>query len=105
MFINEVSRQAGMVMRDCPIPIDVAFLDDDGRIVAIHEMQPEPPQGPTESVRQYERRLPIYRSGKPVRFSVETAGGRLAEVGVRVGDQLVFDIRAVLAQAAAAGRQ
>lgn len=101
MFVNPVARAGAMVMRDCPIPIDVAFLDEDGRIVASHEMQPEPPRGLDESARQYESRLPVYRSQGLVRFSVETAGGRLAELGVGVGDLLVFDTRAVLGLAGA----
>ncbi len=99
LFVNEVAKPVGMVMRDCPIPIDVAFLDDDGRIVATHEMEPELPRSRSESARQYEARLPIYRSGGPARFSVETAGGRLAELGVGVGDLLVFDTRDVLERA------
>ncbi|MFP8881778.1 MAG: DUF192 domain-containing protein [Myxococcota bacterium] len=103
LFVNRVLQPVGMVMRDCPIPIDVAFLDEDGRIVATHEMQPEPPRGPAESARQYEQRLPIYRSGAPARFSVEIAGGRLAEMGVGVGDLLVFDTREFLERAAATG--
>ena len=102
LFINQRLRPVGMVMRDCPISIDVAFLDEDGRIVSSHEMRPEPPRAPGESARQYESRLPIYRSGQPARFSVETAGGRLAGLGVGVGDLLVFDTREVLERAAAA---
>lgn len=102
LFVNEGSQAVAMVMRDCPIPIDVAFLDEEGRIVANHEMRPEPPRGPTETARHYESRLPVYRSGIPARFSLETAGGRLAEAGVGVGDLLIFDTRAVLERAAAA---
>ncbi len=102
LFVNRPSQIVGMVMRDCPIPIDVAFLDEEGRIITSHEMQPEPRRGPAESTRDYENRLPVYRSSGPVRFSLETAGGRLAEMGVGVGDLLVFDTRGVLEQAEAA---
>ena len=38
-----------MVMRDCRVAIDVAFLDGAGRVVAIHEMPVEPPRLPRES--------------------------------------------------------
>jgi uncharacterized membrane protein (UPF0127 family) len=91
LFVFPESRSLEFVMRDCPIPLDIAFLDASGRIVAVHEMRPEPPRAPGESRRDYERRLPTYSSGGPARFAVETAGGRLAEVGTRVGGRAVFD--------------
>ena len=49
LFVNSVPRSQAMVMRDCPIAIDVAFLDLGGRVVAIHSMQPEPPRRPDEA--------------------------------------------------------
>jgi len=101
LFVNEPAKVVGMVMRDCPIPIDVAFLDEDGRILSIHEMKPEPPRRQAESAQQYEARLPVYLSDGPARFSVETAGGRFGELGVGVGDLLVFDTRDVLERAGA----
>ena len=76
------------VMRDCPISIDVAFLDEDGRVVSIHEMKPEPPRRPDESADAYEARLHAYPSGLPAWFALETAGGRLRELGVRGGDRI-----------------
>ena len=49
LFVNTVERPQAMVMRDCAIPIDVAFLDFSGEVVAIHEMRPELPHRPGES--------------------------------------------------------
>ena len=88
-----------MVMRDCPEPIDVAFLDAHGRVVALHAMAPEPPRRPGESAMEYERRLPEYRSGAPAQFAVEVAGGRLAQLGVQVGSRLPFDTAVLAARA------
>lgn len=88
-----------MVMRDCPEPIDVAFLDSEGRVVALHTMPPEPPRRPGESAMQYERRLPEYPSGSPAQFAVEVAGGRLAQLGVQVGSRLAFDTAALARRA------
>jgi hypothetical protein len=88
-----------MVMRDCPEPIDVAFLDSQGRVVALHTMPPEPPRRPGESALQYERRLPEYPSGSPAQFAVEVAGGRLAQLGVQMGSRLVFDTAALARRA------
>ncbi len=99
LFVFPDSSPLGFVMRDCPIPLDVAFLDESGRIVALHAMQPEPPRAPDESPLAYERRLPIYPSGRPARFAIETAGGRLAELGARVGELAVFDAETLAGRA------
>jgi uncharacterized membrane protein (UPF0127 family) len=88
-----------MVMRDCPQPIDVAFADAMGRVVAIHAMVPEPPRRAAETPHRYESRLPEYASGEPAQFALEVAGGRLAELGLRVGDRLHFPAQALIEQA------
>jgi len=90
-FAFRSPRPLSMVMRDCPEPIDVAFLDAEGRVVAVHAMAPEPPRRPGESSFQYERRLAEYPSGAPAQFAVEVAGGRLAQLGIGVGTRLAFD--------------
>ena len=41
LFVNTAESPQAMVMRDCAIPIDVAFLDFSGAVVAIHEMRPD----------------------------------------------------------------
>lgn len=92
LFVNENPRPQAMVMRDCPIAIDVAFLDAAGRVVSIHEMQPEPPRRSDESAAEYEARLTLYPSGAPTGFAIEIAGGRFRELGVHVGDLVVFDV-------------
>ncbi|MBW2267764.1 MAG: DUF192 domain-containing protein [Deltaproteobacteria bacterium] len=99
LFVYPDAALRGMVMRDCPAPLDVAFLDAGGRIVALAEMELEPPRASDESSAAYERRLPIYRSGVPVRFAIEVAGGRLASLGVAVGDAIALDIDALAALA------
>jgi uncharacterized membrane protein (UPF0127 family) len=81
-------RATAFVMRDCPIAIDVAFLDREGRVVAIHEMKPELPRRADEDDTSYNARLPGYPSGIPVWWAIETAGGRLREVGLEVGDRV-----------------
>jgi hypothetical protein len=104
LFVNPVVESQAMVMRDCPIAIDVAFLDLGGGVVAIHEMQPEPPRRSDESPVAYEARLPAYQSGSPARFAIETAGGRFSELDLQIGDRVVFDIAGLLERARAAGQ-
>ncbi len=92
LFVMPRSELFAMVMRDCVVPIDVAFLDSEGRVVAIHEMRPEPPRRRDESPIEYQDRLPAYPSGEePARFAIETAGGRLRQVGLAVGQRIPLD--------------
>jgi uncharacterized membrane protein (UPF0127 family) len=95
LFVLPRPKRFAMVMRDCPEPIDVAFLDAQGRVVAIHEMRPEPPRRPGETPSAYEERLPAYESGDEALFAVETAGGRLTQVGLRVGDRVPLAVEAL----------
>ena len=99
LFVLPRSQPFSMVMRDCPGPIDVAFLDDEARVVVVHEMSPEPPRGEHEALQAYERRLPRYPSRVPVRFAIETAGGRLKQVGLAAGDRLALDVQSLTAAA------
>jgi uncharacterized membrane protein (UPF0127 family) len=98
LFVLPRPEPFTMVMRDCPNPIDVAFVDAMGRVVAIHEMVPEPPRRSDETPFRYESRLPEYPSGEPIQFALEAAGGRLADLGLRVGDRLHFPARALIEQ-------
>ena len=91
LFVQPRLQPMAMVMRDCPAPIDVAFLDADGRVLAVHEMAVEPPRAPGETPFAYEGRLRLYASGAPARFAIETAGGRLQELGLAVGDRVPLD--------------
>jgi uncharacterized membrane protein (UPF0127 family) len=99
LFVLPRPQPMAMVMRDCPAPIDVAFLDAEGRIVAAHEMQPEPPRRSDETPFRYEGRLHAYTSGAPVQFAVELAGGRLEQLGLAVGDRLALDTSQLIQRA------
>ena len=88
LFVFPYPHTTAFVMRDCPIPIDIAFLDAEGRVIAIHEMQAEPPRGADESIGAYESRLRQYPSALPALFAIETAAGRLHALGLKGGDKL-----------------
>lgn len=92
LFVFPTSARREFVMRECPVPIDIAFLDSSGRVVAVHEMTPEEPRREGESDMEYEMRLKRYPSRYPAQFAVETAGGRLGAVGLREGDKVAFDV-------------
>ena len=99
LFVNRRARMSSMVMRDCSVPIDLAFLDASGRVVAVHAMKTEPPRRNGETPSAYEGRLPSYPSGEPSVFAIETAGGRLAELDLTVGDRVILPARELAARA------
>lgn len=68
-------------MKDCLIPIDVLFLDRDGVIITIHEMEPPLPGTADHDLIKY----PSYG---PVQFAIEIRGGLAAELGLEDGDQV-----------------
>jgi hypothetical protein len=98
LFVFPRAARRAFVMRDCLVPIDIAYLDNAGRVVAIHEMQVEP-RRPGESPMEYERRLTQYPSRYPARFAVEVAGGTLVPLGLETGDVVQMDLETLKARA------
>lgn len=88
LFVHDSSRPLAFVMRDCRVPIDVAFLDTAGRVLNVHTMRVEPLRRPGESIDAYEARLPVYPSAGAARYVIELAGGRFAALGVGAGDRI-----------------
>jgi uncharacterized protein len=90
MFRPSLLPQTGMIfwnaslsplpiwMKNTKIPLDILFLDDDGRIVLLH-----PNAIPND--------LTPIGVGLPVRAVVEIGGGEAKRLGLRTGDRLRFD--------------
>ena len=62
-------------MKDTLIPLSIAFLDADGKILEIHDMDPDEPQ----------RR---YVSSMPVRYALEVNMGWFEENNILVGERV-----------------
>ena len=75
LFDFGVTRQVTMWMKNTLIPLDMFFAASDGRIVTIAE----------RTTPLSEKRI---RSGQPVRFVLEMAGGSAECLGVKTGDRL-----------------
>ncbi|HEX8877105.1 MAG TPA: DUF192 domain-containing protein, partial [Phycisphaerales bacterium] len=86
----QVMRQE-FVMRDCPIPIDIIFLDPSRRITATHAMQVEEPRREGEDLAAYENRLKRYSSRFDAKYAIELKGGTLPSLGLKTGDQIDID--------------
>ena len=66
-------------MKDTHIPLDLAYLAENGRIAEIHRMSPSDPN----------RR---YRSGRSVAFALEVTGGWFEAHDVHVGDTITIEL-------------
>ncbi len=74
LFVNGDSSPRCFWMRNTLIALSIAFIDDDGTIVNIAEMQPL-----NESA---------HCSAKPVRFALEMRQGWFAKRGIKAGFKL-----------------
>ena len=85
LFIHPDVAVRSYWMYDCLIDMDTAFLDREGRIVAIHRMKREAPRRANEYRDMYERRLKRYSSRRPAKYALEIPPGDLTRLGLRVG--------------------
>lgn len=71
-FDHQRSRYDGFWMKDVPIPLDIAFLAEDGTVVTVETMAP------------FDLRSTY--PGEPYRFTLEVSGGLLKNLGIKKGD-------------------
>lgn len=71
LFVMPSVGPAHFWMRDTHIPLDIAFLDENMRVLSIHTMEPE---------------TGAARHDGPVKYAVETNAGWFRGKGVRPGD-------------------
>ena len=99
IFVFRSPAVLSFVMRDCPIAIDILYLDGSGRVVAAHEMKAEEPRKPGETDETYNLRLKQYPSRFAAQFAVELKEGSIKKLGVKEGDLLEFDVAGLKARA------
>ena len=75
LFVYPEERELSFWMRDTLIPLSIAFMDSEGRIVDIQDMKPLDDQPPH------------YVSAEPARYALEVNQGFFDERGVEVGDR------------------
>ena len=79
LFVFPSASVRTFVMRRCLVPIDIAFLGPDGRVVAMHEMEVEPYDTSEWQLRRYS-------SQWPAQFAIELRGGTLRTLELELGD-------------------
>ena len=80
LFIYPQPKVLEFCMRGCYIPLDIAFLDADRRVVAMHTMAVEPDLAGRA----------VYSSDVPAQYALEVGAGQLARAGVHLGDRADF---------------
>lgn len=74
LFVFQSKAQQCFWMRNTPLPLSIAFIDDDGTILQIDDMAPK-----TDA---------LHCSQRPVRFALEMEQGWFARKGAQVGSKL-----------------
>jgi uncharacterized membrane protein (UPF0127 family) len=88
IFVFKNSAVRKFVMRDCPIPMDIVYIDTGGRVIAAHAMVPEDPKGENESDSDYENRLKRYSSRFATELVIELQAGMIQKLDLQDGDVL-----------------
>lgn len=74
LFVFDATRRHCFWMRNTPLPLSIAFIDEDGRISNIADMQP--------------RTDILHCPTTAIRYALEVSQGRLAQRGIVAGDQV-----------------
>jgi uncharacterized membrane protein (UPF0127 family) len=75
LFVYDDERERSFWMRNTLIPLSIAYMDSEGRIVDIQDMEPlddDPPH---------------YVSAEPAQYALEVNQGFFEERGIEVGDR------------------
>jgi uncharacterized protein len=75
LFVYPKERELSFWMKDTLIPLSIAFMDSEGRIVDIQDMK------------ALDDKPPHYASAEPARYALEVNEGFFDERGVEVGDR------------------
>lgn len=90
LFAHPSASPRSYWMKDCLFNIDVAFLDPNGMIVAVHEMKVEPPKRASETTTTYTKRLKKYLSSKPAQYALEFVPGTIKRLSLKVGETIAL---------------
>lgn len=82
LFIFEETSRGGFWMKNTLIPLSIAFIDEEWRIVDFKDMKvaPDPKEGP----------FTIYESAKPYRYALEVNEGFFTRSRITVGAKVTY---------------
>ena len=76
LFVYPTEGPRTFTMADTPLPLSIAFIDSERRIIDIQNMEP------------FDDEPPGYESAEPAQYALEVNQGFFEERGVRVGDRV-----------------
>jgi hypothetical protein len=76
IFVFDHEQKLSFWMRNTIIPLDIAYVDSEGRVVATYTMVP------------LDDRLGQYQSRDPARIAIEVSAGVWRDLGLIAGDQV-----------------
>jgi uncharacterized membrane protein (UPF0127 family) len=79
LFVFPAQEPVEFYMKDCAVPIDIAFINSEMLVVAVRQMTVEPDPSDPKT---------FYPSDHPAQYALEVAGGELAKAGVKKGDSV-----------------
>jgi uncharacterized membrane protein (UPF0127 family) len=100
LFVFPRPVTTSFVMRDCPVPIDIIYLDATGRVVSFYKMEVDPRKDSekvnddpaTDTNKAYEARLKKYPSEYDTQFVIELKGNTLDELKIKKNDKVTLDV-------------
>ena len=78
IFIFDHEQSLNFWMHNTIIPLDIAYLNSSGVVVATHTMA------------ALDERPNQYPSGKPARFAIEVSAGVFADLGLKANDRIAL---------------
>lgn len=107
LFVFDKPHTTGFVMRDCPIDIDIIYLDQYGKVITSYQMKAEKPRNEADGEgkvgdfgnEKYESRLKQYPSRNPTQFVIEIKGGTLPSLNIKEGEKLELPLAALKSRA------
>lgn len=78
LFVFDSEELRSFWMKNTPLPLSIAFIDGDGRILEIYDMEPFS--------------LAPVPSRFPARYALEVNQGRFSELEIRPGDRVEIPV-------------
>ncbi len=88
LFIYPNASMRWYIMKNCLVDIDLIYLNEEGIIVALHQMIVERPAALDESDTDYTRRLKHYSSEVPAQYVIELKAGQIQTLKLAIGNPI-----------------
>jgi uncharacterized protein len=99
LFVYPEAMLLNFWMKNCAIDIDIIFVNDEGRVTAVHAMKAEKPRRRDETESAYEARLKTYSSRRFAQFAIELKAGTVERLKIRQDQKIEMDVKTIIKEA------